>query len=83
LSIVASVMGADYANRRARECGVRQVRVVRHSMRLWTCPHSLRQSALFSNGEPYVIGIIQSFLTCFELAGTKYVDLLSKNYYYL
>jgi hypothetical protein len=75
-------MGADYANRRARECGVRQVRVVRHSMRLWTCPHSLR--ALFSNGEPYVIGIIQSFLSCgFELAGTKYVDLLSKNYYYL
>jgi hypothetical protein len=33
--------------------------------------------------EPLVIGIIQSFLTCFELAGTKYVDLLSKNYYYL
>jgi len=33
--------------------------------------------------EPLVIGIIQSFLTCFELAGTKYVDLLSKNYYNL
>ena len=52
-SIVASVMGADYANRRARECGVRQVRAVCHSRRLWTCPHSLRQSALFSN-EPLV-----------------------------